>query len=57
MSQALSNLYTIVILVCIVLIIAICVYGLIKKKHSQKEYKGYLEKKREQKEITGDSTI
>ena len=57
MSQGLSNLYTIVILVCIVLMIAICIYGLIKKKHSQSEYKEYLEKKREQKEITGDSTI
>ncbi len=57
MSQALSNLYTIVILVCIVLMIAICIYGLIKKKHSQSEYKEYLEKKREQKENTGDSTI
>lgn len=57
MSQALSNLYTIVILVCIVLMIAICIYGLIKKKHSQSEYKEYLEKKREEKETTGASTI
>ncbi len=52
-----SNFYTIIILVCIVLMIAIIVYGLIKKKLSQNEYKEYLEKKREEKGMTGASTI